>query len=211
VAATLALAGCPTDLTPPGDVSFGDYRITATLDEDGCNLDAGREEEGSFVFRARLAADLDGITGWLSVAQPTDAPLQQARSGRIEDGSFVFPTTAMQDLTAGCGCLVQVTETMRLDLEVRDDEEEEQEEENENENEGENGNGTGNGNGEEDAEEEAPPISGLPHPDHVVGLGGRLTYDLEDPGGCPAPEDDGCPLPCGFAYTLEGTRTSPAD
>ena len=214
-AATIFLVGlgCPPLSTPElGEVPFGDFMVTATFRDGGCEIEPGEP----FSFSASLSADLPkedgGVDAWVVLDQGA-GPLAP-RPGEVQAPTFVFRSQQQQQL-GGCACPVNVTEVLRFeplaaapDGGVADGG-------------GADGGtadggaldggadaGTPDGGLDPDGGIDAgltPPIPGLPHPDAVDRLQGEIEYLLEDPGGCGAP-DAGCVLPCSFSYETTGPR-----
>lgn len=190
----LVLAACPVT-PPPGDVQLGTYLVNANPQPGTCSTVGAVADGGAFDFSAKLGADSDGGTVYLTVSQPPGNVAQQPRRGTIDKGRLLFQNEQMQDIST-CGCQVQVTETIGFVPVV-----------------GPPDGGTWDGGPDGGAYDAGPgPVPGLPPPDAIRGLTGSIGYQLDDPGGCPKPTKGadggvvGCNLPCGFGYGLTGTR-----
>ncbi len=213
--AAVVLAACPGTPTPPGDVAYGEYLVTARKRmDDTCHFSEDTTGD-TFEFWARLAVDEPPSDGseqraYLTLRQPPTGGIEQApRRGRVEDGALVFEATAQQDLRQ-CDCIVEVTETIRITLRVAEAG-------------GDGGTPGGDGgsgadggmaDGGSDAGTGAAgdggtggagPASSLPDPSRVIGIGGEIVYAVKDIGACDL-EKTQCTLPCGFEYGLTGTR-----
>lgn len=207
-----ALAACP-QTPPPGNVQLGAYLVHATRKAGGtCHLgpsdtvDGG--VDGGFDFWARLGADADGGTAYLTVAQPPTAVPQQPRRGTIHDGTLLFTNEEVQNVQT-CGCLVKVTETIALKPLAGDAD-------------GGTPDGGATDGGVSDggtadggtADAGSGPIPGIPPTANLTHVSGSLGYQLVSNGACQPPTDGGtadggvtgCALPCEFGYDLAGPR-----
>jgi len=204
----LVLAACP-QTPPPGNVQLGEYIVDATRQDGGtCHLGTSDTQGDSFNFWARLGADADGGTAYLTVAQPPTAVAQQPRRGTIHDGTLLFTNEQTQNIQT-CGCLVNVTETIALtplagaadggtagsDGGTSDG-------------------GTSAADGGTDAGTPSGPIPGIPPTADLTHVVGTIGYHLVSGGACAATDGgvladggtSGCNLPCDFGYDLSGKR-----